>query len=100
MSVSRSLRLYPNSEFKTGADVFLARTGPRQEHGGRGRLRAANALQVVVGHFGGPPRLGQHFIERIAGDADRAHPHRRTIAPALVGLAPARCRAQSMKLPP
>ena len=63
MSASRSLRLYPNSEFKIGPDVFLARAGPRQEHGGRRRLRAANALRVVVGHFGATPRLRQDLVE-------------------------------------
>ena len=43
---------------------------------------------VIMRHFGAAPRLRQDVVKRAAGDADRAHPHRRTISPALVRLAP------------
>ena len=89
MSPRPLAQVVSESSFQAGPDVRLAGIGPRQKNGRRRCLRTANALRVVMRHFRAAPRLRQDIIERLAGDADRARPHRRAIAPAPVRLAPA-----------
>lgn len=48
-------------------------------------LGPLDALGVVMGNGGAPGRFRQHVIDGIQGKAHRAHPHGRTVTPAVVG---------------
>src|SRR5207245_9210456 len=65
--------------------LTLRRLLPRQEDGGRGRLRPPDALGMVVRDLGASPRLGEHLFERIERIRDRAHAHCGAVSPAVVG---------------